>query len=519
MRRAGAHVRITTQLTDTRTNSQVWADRYDRELADIFAIKGDIAQQITRELQARLTPSEKSDIEKRPTNDLEAFDLYTRARTLRLTASLGASFSERLLQVVELLDRAVVRDPAFLLAWCELAGAHDLLFITNYDHSDARVRLADAAVQRALNLQPDAGPARLALAQHLYQGYRDYERARRELDIARRTLPNSAEIFLLTGYIDRRQGRWEDSAHNLEQAAELDPLNWFTLGQVAGTYQSMRHFAEAATYLERALAIRPNDSLTRIARAWIDYEWKADLQPLHATIAAILAEDPAAAPTIAADWLFLALCERDLAAADQALAALQSDEALTVGSALLSRAFGQGLLARVRGDEAGARAAFTLARARQEELIRAQPEHALDSLRSGPDRCRPGEQGGGAARGTAGRRASPVERDSLAGADVLVVWSIICAWVGREGRSLATIGERRAHAERDHLRPIEETSLVGSAPRRPAFRKNPGGPRASGRSAVKDRSRQGGGALARRRGLLRIRPGFQQIRHAALISH
>ncbi len=444
VRRAGNHVRITTQLSDTLTNSQVWAERYDRDLSEIFAIKGDIAKRITRELEARLTPSEKSAIEKRPTNDLEAFDLYNRARTLRLTASLGAAFSERIVQVVDLLDRAVARDPAFLLAWCELAGAHDLLYITNYDHSNERLLRADTAAQAALNLQPDAGPARLALAQHLYQGYRDYERARRELDIARRTLPNSAEILLLTGYIDRRQGRWEDSVRHLEQAAELDPLNWFTLGQVASTYQAVRNYERAAEYLERAAKIRPNDSLTQIARAWLDYEWKADLQPLHATIDRILAEDPKAAPTIAADWLFLALCERDFTAAERALAALQSDEAITIGSALLNRAFGRGLVARERGDAEGARAAFQQARLQQEKLVQEQPNFALPLCVLGLIDAGLGDKDAALREGHKAVELLSVERDSLSGPDVLVICSIICAWTGQKDEALQYL-ENAAH--------------------------------------------------------------------------
>ena len=127
----------------------------------------------------------------------------------------------------------MARDPAFLLAWCELAASHDVIYFAGYDHAPARLALADDAIQTALRLQPDAGGVRLALAQHLYHGYRDYDRARTELEIARRTLPNSGELFALAGYIDRRQGRWAESTPNLERAIDLDPRNSFTLGQIA----------------------------------------------------------------------------------------------------------------------------------------------------------------------------------------------------------------------------------------------------------------------------------------------
>ncbi len=151
-------VRVAAQLIDTRTNTQLWAESYDRDLADVFAIQSDIAQQITKALQATLSPQEKSAIEKQPTKDVEAFDLYTRARTKRLTASFGPLYQRRrCCEAIELLNQAVARDPAFLLAWCELATAHDLLYFAGYDHTPARLALAESAVKTALRLGPDAG--------------------------------------------------------------------------------------------------------------------------------------------------------------------------------------------------------------------------------------------------------------------------------------------------------------------------------------------------------------------------
>src|SRR5687767_882852 len=186
VRRDGGRVRVAAQLIDTRTNTQLWAESYDRDLADVFAIQSDIAQQITKALQATLSPQEKSAIEKQPTKDVEAFDLYIRARTKRLTASFGPLYRKTMLEAIELLNQAVARDPAFLLAWCELANAHDVLYFL-YDPSPARLALAEHAVKIALGLGPDTGPARLALARHLYNGYRDYDRARVELENARLT--------------------------------------------------------------------------------------------------------------------------------------------------------------------------------------------------------------------------------------------------------------------------------------------------------------------------------------------
>jgi TolB-like protein/Tfp pilus assembly protein PilF len=464
VRRDGGRVRVAAQLIDTRTNTQLWAESYDRDLADVFAIQSDIAQQITKALQATLSPLEKSAIEKQPTKDLEAFDLYTRARTMRLTANFGPLFKDRMLQAIELLNLAVARDPAFLLAWCELGAAHDVLYFAGYDHTPARFALANHAVQTALRLRPDAGTAYLALAQHLYHGYRDYDRARIELENARRTLPNSAEVFALTGYIDRRQGRWAESTRNLERAIELDPRNGFTLRGISVNYLYLRHYAEAAAVLDRALTIVPKDVLIRVTRGWIDFDWRADPQPLHATVDAILAEDPAAAPVLAGDWLHLALCERDLASADRALAALRSDEAFTLGHMFLNRAFGRAMVARVREDADAARAAFTAARARQEQIVRAQPEHApalgvLALIDAGLGRKEDALR--------EGRRAVellPIERDSLAGADMIYGFAIVCAWSGEndlafqqlaiatEKPGLLSYGQLKLHPFWDPLR-------------------------------------------------------------------
>ncbi|MGI8482216.1 MAG: hypothetical protein ACR2MF_09170, partial [Chthoniobacterales bacterium] len=162
------------------------------------------------QLRAKLPPKEKAAIERAPTDDIEAFDLYTRGKTLLFCTVFSFKIKDNLNQAVELFNQAIARDPEFFLAYCQLAAAHDQLYFLGRDHTPARLALAEAAVQTALRLRPDAGEAHLALAQHRYRGYLDYERARAEIAIAKRTLPNDPLPFELTGYMDRRQGRWED---------------------------------------------------------------------------------------------------------------------------------------------------------------------------------------------------------------------------------------------------------------------------------------------------------------------
>jgi TolB-like protein/Tfp pilus assembly protein PilF len=479
VRRAAGKVRVSAQLIDARTNTHLWAESYDRDVADVFAIQAEIAKAIADQLQARLSPHEKVAIEQRSTADVAAFDFYTRAKTIRLTSTFGPLFKERLLQAIELLNQAVARDPAFLLAWCELVTAHDVLYFAGYDHTAARLALADHAVETALRLRPEAGVAHLALAQHRYHGYRDYERARVELEIARGTLPNAAEVFALTGYIDRRQGRWADSTRNLERAIELDPRNAFTLGQISTNYAYLRRYAEAARVLDSALTIAPKDVLTRVRRGWVDFDWRADPRPLHAAITAIVSEDPTAAPTIAGDCLLLALCERDLIAAEGARAALNSDEALTLGHMFLNRAFGEGLVARVRGDAAAAAAAFQRALIQQEEVVRAQPEHAPAIAVLGLIEAALGRREDALRDGRRAMELLPLDRDSLTGGDAVVVYAIICAWTGESDQAfeqlatatsrptLVTYGQLKLHPWWDPLRadPRFEAVLNSLAPK------------------------------------------------------
>ena len=260
VQRSANRVRVTAQLIDARSDAHLWAQTYDRDLADVFAIQSEIAKQIADQLQAKLSPSEKAVIEQPPTTDLAAFELYARAGLLPVTRAFNSRVKDDLLQAVELLNQAIARDPAFLGAYCQLAYVHDQLYFLNLDRTPARLASADAAVQTALRLRPEAGEAHLALAQHLYRGYLDYDRARAEIAIAQRTLPNDSLAFALIAYIDRRQGRWEESRRNFERAMELDPRNIFLLQQVSVSYGLLRRYAKMAAVLDRALEIAPKST-------------------------------------------------------------------------------------------------------------------------------------------------------------------------------------------------------------------------------------------------------------------
>src|SRR5437763_1758856 len=433
VQRAGNRVRVSAQLLDARKDVHLWAEHYDRPLDDVFAIQSEIAKVIADQLRVRLSPQEKAAIEKPPTADLAAFDLYTRAKTLMLqVVFVGTQAKNNLLQAVELLNQAVARDPNFLLAYCRLAYAHDFLYIANLDRTPARCAAANTAVQAALRLQPDSGEVHLALAQHVYSCYLDYDRAREELAIAQRTLPNNSEVFELTGLMDRRQGRWEDSAHNLEKALQFDPRNLYFFQQMSLTYQCLRRYEQMAAVLDRALEVKPGDVGTRIGRARVDLDWHADTKPLHTTIDAILAEDPSAAPSIATSWLILVLCERDLAAADRALVALGGNAFALSPFVRFEPDFVKGLIAHTRGDAAAARTAFTAARAKQEELVHPGPDYAQALCVLGLIDAALGRKEDALQEGRRAVELLPVERDAFAAPDIIQLFSIICAWTGEK---------------------------------------------------------------------------------------
>jgi len=437
VQRAANKIRVNAQLIDARTDAHLWAQTYDRDLADVFAIQSEIAKAIADQLQAKLSPNEKKAIEQPPTTDLAAFDLYSRARSLLLTAGFSATSEPDERKAIELLDDAVKHDPSFFDAYCQLAYAHEIAYaVRGYDHTPARLALAEAAVQAAAQLRPDAAETHLARAQYLYYGLRDYAGALAELEIARRALPNDPRLFELTGYILRRRGQQEEGLRNLERAVELDPRNFYTLQQIALSYQFLGRYAEAIAALDRASAIMPDNVETQANSGLWYMCWKGDTRRLRQTIDAILAQGSGAIVSAADIWFFCALAERDPAAAERALVALGDNQCWNEGAIILSHSFGEGLLARMTKDETRARTAFEVARARQEKLVQAQPDY-------GPPLCVLGLIDAALGRKDLaldeGRRAialTPVEKDVNNGSRVLQYFAITAAWAGEKELAL-----------------------------------------------------------------------------------
>ena len=436
VQRSGNRVRVTAQLIDARTDTHLWAERYDRDLADVFAIQSEIAKKIADQLQAKISLSEKAAIEKAPTTDLLAYDLYLRAQALFADTSDAVHAREKLPQAAQLLDEALTRDPNFLQAWCLLSRVHSVAYFRGHDHTPARLDLAKAALERAMRLQPDAGEVHLALANYYYHGFRDYKRARNELALARQTLPNNADVFLYTGFIDRREGRWEEATRNFERALELDPRNFFILQQLALAYGWQRRYADESRSYDRALTIVPADPNTRILQAQVALDWHADIKPFETTLAGLMTEDPSVALDI--DTVVPSLCDRTWAAATRILTNYPREGAANNG-VNYPYSYWEGVLARCQDDSVKARAAFAAARTEVQKIVDQQPDFAAalsllgmidagldkkeDALREGHRAC----------------ELLPISKDAIDGTFLVMNLAQIYAWIGDKDRAVEQI--------------------------------------------------------------------------------
>ncbi len=463
VQRTGGRVRVNAQLIDARTDSQLWAERYDRDVADVFAIESELAGKIVAQLKSKLSPEEKAAIEERPTADLAAHDLYIRAKTLIATAVYSTPLQEGLFEAVRLLDQAIERDPAFALAYYQLAHAHDLIYFGGTDHTPGRLAMADAAIQSLARLRPDSGEAHLSLAKHLYWGYHDYDRARKELGLAQKSLPNDPWAFVLAGYIDRRQGRWAESTKNLERAVELDPQSPRFLQQIAYSYYLLRRYPDEARALDRAIAVTPKEAVLHASRAEVELDWHADTGPLLSTIEAIAAEDPREVKNIAELWLRGSLCERDFDAALRALAALPTAGCYQ-DTIPFPRAWCEGVVAQLRGDKAAAHAAFTITRAEAAKLVAEQPDYPEGLCMLGMADAALGHKDDAIREGRRAVELLPVTKDSLVGVLLVQNLALIYAWTGEKDLACEQLaiaaklpgflsyGELRLHPHWDPLR-------------------------------------------------------------------
>jgi TolB-like protein/class 3 adenylate cyclase/Tfp pilus assembly protein PilF len=433
VQRVGNHIRVNAQLIDARTDAHLWAQIYDRDLADVFAIQSEIARTIAQQLEAKLLPSERAQIEEAPTVNMAAYDLYVRAKAL--AGDLGYSVSKlpEINQATELLDQAVALDPNFYMAYVRLDYIHESLY-GGWDHTPARRAKSDAALQAARRLRPNDGNTHLEIAFHVYHDL-DYDKARAELAEARKSLPNNSLVFAATGFVDRRQGRWEDSIRNLRRALELDPRNSYYYGQITSSFLALRRYEEVKEVCNRRLEILPGDANSRVTQAMCDFYGRADSERVDQTIHDILVHDAMAAPILAEKWFLLALARKDLGEADRALTALPAI-GVEFHDISLPHPFCEALVARMRGDEAAARESFLRARAGAEAQLKETPGYARAFVILGLCDAGLGRKEEAIREGRRAAEILPVSKNALAGAGIVELLSVIYAWTNEKDLAL-----------------------------------------------------------------------------------
>ncbi len=438
VRRWGDRVVISVDVIDVGQNRQIWAERYERGLADVFSIQDEIAAQIVSQLKAKLLPAEKAAISEQPTTDLAAYDLYLRAKELFGTFFVATEPRETLLQTVRFLNEAVERDPNFVLAYCRLAEMHDMLHWTGADRTPARLALAEAAIDSATRLRPELGDVHLARATHLYLGPREFAASRAELLLAAETLPNSAPLFQRLGLIDRRQGRWDEAIRNLEKAAVLDPRNLRVVRDLFLTYRFCRRWDDARRVLERASTAKLTAESLALDQADLAYQSRGDRETLEQTLQSLPPNYDPSFHVSLNRWL-LAWQKRDYVEATRVLEAFPAKEISDPNLFVYPRAWFEGRLARVLGGQTRAEIALLAAREAAEEMIRTEPTAPkpiavlaqIDATLG-----RKEEALRGAERAVA---MVPLAKDAIDGPELLDALARVCAQVGETDRALEAL--------------------------------------------------------------------------------
>src|SRR5215510_9135326 len=375
VQRAQDHLRINATLIDARTDAHVWAETYDRTAADLFAIQSELAQSIVTQLKAKLSPQQKAEIEERPTQDLEAFELYLQAKPSVDAYVNATDVRAALLQALKSLDEAIKRDPNFVSAYCYITRANDLLYFFDLDPTPDRVSMAEAAVNTALKLRPDSAEPHFARADYLFRCLRDYDRAQEELAIARPGLPNSTPFFILSGYINRRRDHFPEAERDFSTAFALDPRNPNAYNLLADTFVLQRRFPEAVHVYDNVLAAGEIVPIVYFRRAWCHLFGTGDSKPLRDVLTKYPDMEFAGGQTPARAWM--AMLDGDYAKAEQFLSASPREDFQDIDfSFYFPKSWYQAMVARAKGDPAHAAAAFRECREILAKRLIVKPEHA-----------------------------------------------------------------------------------------------------------------------------------------------
>ncbi len=372
VRRSGNKVRVNVQLIDANSDEHIWASDYDRDVTDVFAIQTDLAEKITDALQAKLSPAEKSRMERKPTENGEAYLAFVQAHNLQNALE---DFG-KLKQSEQLYARAIELDPKFALAIARYSQLESWIVHT-FERTANRREKARILAQQALQLQPDLPEAHLAMGFSLYYGDNEFEAALKEFEIAQRGLPNEAEGYLALGAIQRRLGKWSESNASLEKAASLNPKGGWVLQNLALSYQTLRDFDAANKTIDRGLKVNPDDLGLWETKAKLAIAEKGDLSVAEQAFQAVksMPMNNESKLRIAGGRVDVFLLERKYQEALREAESLSDDLLAGIPAALCGKYYLIGFAQKALHDEAGARAAFLKAK----DLVEAQLKQSPDS--------------------------------------------------------------------------------------------------------------------------------------------
>jgi serine/threonine protein kinase/tetratricopeptide (TPR) repeat protein len=359
VRRTGNRVLVNVQLIDARNDRHIWAERYDRAVADSIGLQGELASQIAATLKAKLAPEEKARLDARPTTNSEAYVLY-------LTA-LGTDDE---IAAEQLYMQATALDPGFALAYARASILNSKISGSMTGDHRAHTAKARAQAEEAVRLSPTLGEAHMALGLCLYWGDKKYDAALKEFEVAAAASPNNAEIYIYVAGIDRRQGRWRESVASFERAMSLDPRNGRIAFNAGNNHLFMRDWPAAAACYNRVLEIAPDSVSPKISLAYLEVFRNGNPAAGRRFLENIPAASDRDGLLAAARW-DLAMLERDYAAAEKVLTDSPLEDFPNAGDA--PKTFYQGCIALARGDKESAQRYFAVARPALEGWVRDDP--------------------------------------------------------------------------------------------------------------------------------------------------
>src|SRR5438094_1093047 len=425
VRRIGNRVRVSVQLINANNDEHIWAEDYDRDLTDVFAIQTDLAQKIASSLQAKLSPNEKARLDRRPTQNSDAYLLYLQAHDYasRMDDIQGAQA-----KAVPLFEQAIKLDPNFALAYADLSIAQSWLYHSS-DPLPAWREKARLNADEALRLQPDLPEGHLALGFSYYYGDRDYQRALAEFEIAKRDLPNEAKAYMAIGAIQRRQGKWAESNANLEKAAALDPKNVSVLTNLGYSYMALRNFEAADKIFDRLAAAAPQSLQAALLKGGVAVLWKGDLSVAEKQLSSVPPEvDPGGLMTWVRVWCLT--LERKFPEALQVLEKFRGQTMFTTTTAPSPKAFVEGMIHLLQGDKPRAQAEFERARVISEKSMQEVPEDPARHAQHGLILAALGQKQEAIAEGKRAVELLPESQDAFDGPQGTAALAQIYAWTG-----------------------------------------------------------------------------------------